>query len=114
MNPLRRFSSRTVETIRRQRSNGDTLKVLAERHGVSRWTIRQIVQGRVYRDVGGPIEEPRWTWHRLSDNDVCAIREAHARGALLVSLAHQYGVTGGAIWQIVNGVTHAAPKAVTP
>jgi hypothetical protein len=51
------------------------------------------------------------SWRKLSDDDVTAIRQRHANGAVQKDLAIEYGVSKAQISRIVNGLVRKGSGA---
>lgn len=107
-NPRARLTWSDVEAIRALYGRGSlSQQALAERFGVSRSAIGDIVRGQHWQD---PVYPPRQfperlaARARLTPREVSRIRERYAGGGTTQEqLGREYGVTKGAISAIVNG-----------
>lgn len=92
-----------VEAIRCEYATGVTLGVLAEKYGVAVSLIFGIVSGKRYAECGGPVSDRR---HRLTRDDVMAIRWARINGMSLKELAEEYGISESMTSRIALGRRH--------
>ena len=122
--PTARLTAAKVTEIRGRYAAGEaTLTELAERFGVSKATIFNVVRGRGWKDAPGPILTPDRTGPacgeehpraRLTDAKATEIRRLRAAGGVtLTELARQFGVTSGTVARVVKGLgyKHAARSA---
>jgi len=58
-NPAAKLSKDLVLKIRVSRANGESLTALAKRYKISDVQIRNIVAGKIWKDVGGPLTKSR-------------------------------------------------------
>jgi predicted transcriptional regulator len=60
----RALSDSAAREIRLRRAAGANQEDLAEQFGVSQALVSMIVNGRKYRDAGGPVQRPRPYYRR--------------------------------------------------
>lgn len=91
-----------ARTIReRYAAGGVKQRQLADEYGTTKAVISKVVCGDSWAEAGGPIKaKPK----RLTVDEIIAIREARAAGAVQKRLAETYGVHRTTIYQIVNGI----------
>ena len=105
------LTPRKVLRIRVQAESGCPLGELAEKYRVANSTVRSVVRGRTWRDVGGHIEGkdyPRMRRRRrgkLSEEDVRQMRQLYKEGHSMSALAERFGVTDASISYAVRGKT---------
>lgn len=98
----RRFSSDTVIQIRKQRADGEQVKVLASHYETTMSNISHICTGKYYKHIGGPL-----TKTRLSDDDVIKLRIKRANGATLSEVAEKYQTTIRTASRLSSGKSRA-------
>jgi plasmid maintenance system antidote protein VapI len=95
-----------LKELYKGRSKGPTIESLAERFGVTRSAIQDVVKGRTWAHVTGIVSGAHDQRVRLSDASVAAIRAAYRGRGLTPTrfdLAKQYNVTHATISNIVTG-----------
>jgi transposase len=105
---VRKLSPERVAELRElYAEHGTKLDVLAERFGVSRITIRAVLEAKTPYDQDGPALRTPVSRHggatRISPEQVSAIRAEHARGTRVQSIAEAYGVHMSTAYAIVRG-----------
>ncbi|MEU3452161.1 DUF559 domain-containing protein [Micromonospora sp. NPDC006766] len=98
------LSAQQVAEIRR--SNEPSTR-LAARYGVGRSTIYNILTGKTWAHVPGPVRQPKVNRLPLSPEDVATIRSSAERGR---DLAERYGVAPQVICRIRRGHLWAKPR----
>jgi transposase-like protein len=102
---------------------GVTLPELAREYGVSQGVMGKAINGRTWRDAGGPINRCRRTprdedvtLSKLTTAKVVEMRETYARGRVShAELAQKYGVTAGAVhFALVGKTWKHAGGPITP
>jgi transposase len=91
--------------IREAYSKGATTTQVAEAFGISRQNVNNIVRGRSWMHVGGPMAPPerrKRKGEKLTEQQVREIRASAEAGAPLDLLATEYGITRGAVYMIVT------------
>ena len=82
-----------------------TMLELADRYGVTRYVIQQLIVGDTYQKASGPITH---RLPRLDNATVRKIRQKYAKGNVRqVELADRYGVAVKTIRNITTGRRHA-------
>jgi len=113
-NPAVRLAKKDVVAIREKYRSGAPVTKLAAKYGVTETTIYDILTGKTWASVGGPIvkrrsqEEMRGETHpsaKLTERDVVEIRERHCSGGPVSELASEFGVGQATIYDIVAGKT---------
>jgi len=113
-NPRARFTDADVLNIRQAYANGFTQTELMEIFETGQASISNIVNGRIWKHVGGPItrqKQPDVTRlvgvnnhnSKLNPDKVRYIRKAHSEGATVASLAREFGVNESPVWRIIRG-----------
>ncbi|MCM3920122.1 HNH endonuclease [Frankia sp. AiPs1] len=101
--PQRRgMSEKTVLEIRHAVADGETVREVAARLGVSEDAVRKTASGRTHPSVGGPI-----TRAQLTDAQARAIRQRHAQGESRATLAEAFSRSPATIDDVLAGRTHA-------
>lgn len=78
---------------------------LARKYEVSRDVVRAVLEGRTYKEEGGPIHKPR-PHEGLSDEQVRELREMYAAGGVThKQAAAAFGIPEGTACGIINGAT---------
>jgi hypothetical protein len=98
----RQLTTNQAQTLREDRAAGALGRDLAAKYGVRIDMVYDIVHGKTYQDVGGPISASR---PKLTPIDVVDIRQAHSWGASLDSLAAQYRIAYMTVWDVVTGLS---------
>ncbi|MCK9876785.1 HNH endonuclease [Frankia sp. Ag45/Mut15] len=96
------MSERTVLDIRISVADGEPVRAVAARLGVSEDAVRQTARGGIHQSVGGPR-----TRRQLTAADARDIRERHERGESRHGLAKRYGKSKASIDDVLAGRTHA-------
>lgn len=101
--------------IRERRSQGESMRQLAERFSVTVSSVWLIVHGKNWKHAGGPIEPVRPVGQlmtevvaRITDDDIEHIRGRVAAGETKSSLAREYRVSNTTIRNWVTGKTRKA------
>ena len=99
-----RITSADARAIReRYAAGGVKQQQLADEYGITLSVISKLVRGGSWAEAGGPTK-PGPT--KLTADQVVAIREARAAGAVQKRLAEQYCVHRSTIYGIVNGIIY--------
>jgi len=108
------LTHREVLQIREKYQKGVSQRNLAAEFGVTESAIRNIVTGRTWEHIGGPIsrrctrEEMRGEGNpcaKLTVDTVEQIREKRQIGYSIPRLASEFAMSEGAIYNIVTGRT---------
>ena len=105
-----RLTADDVLSIRRDFSQGKTRDNIAQRLGIAKSHVCQIVNGESWRHIGGPITDKitdNRTSPKLTRSDVFEIRAEYERGVTQQVLADKYGVSRPTISMAVTGRTWA-------
>lgn len=100
-----------VLAIRQRYVAGERVRDLAQEHGVADSSISNIITGRTWKHVGGPVDPAplmqgaRYRRSPLTDGMVEAIRARYTAGETAGALARDYGVSRGTVRDIVTGRT---------
>lgn len=104
-----RLQPSDVLRIREMADRGHSISEIAERYGVYKGTISDIVRGRRWAHVGGPTSElsrqrgSRVAASKLTERDARKIRQEISSGVKPGVLAKRYGVSVQAIGGIAKG-----------
>jgi hypothetical protein len=100
----RQLTANQAQDLREDRGAGVSARALAAKYGISRYMVGDIIHGKTYQDVGGPIcglaRKPR-----LTPTAVIALREEHAGGVSRDKLAEQYDIPRSTMWDILTGIS---------
>jgi uncharacterized protein (DUF433 family) len=102
-------NERVIEMREIYAQGGISREELAERYGVAATTVHNIVSGRDWMHVGGPIttqhaRRPSTRITKISANEVREIRDRYSKGGIRhQNLADEYGVCREYISQIIRG-----------
>lgn len=113
LGPRRKLSDQDIVEIRTEYAKGETSSaLLGNRFGVSSGLILGIVNGRAYKDIGGPITSnkkyrgPKGSAHynaKLTEQDVKRIREMHASGEWRPDdIERQFNLSKTQFYRVVN------------
>jgi len=113
---VRKLSPKQVAALREMYvEHGTKLDDLAERFGVSRITIRAVLEAKTPYDQDGPALRTPVARHggatRVSPEEVGAIRAEHTRGARAQSIAEAHGIHLSTVYAIVRGYGRFAQEA---
>lgn len=109
--PRRMFTDAQARRVRERYAAGDVTQAeLATELEVSPTTIRSLLRGDTYADVGGPLsttdarQAPRT--RQLTSSQVRRIRQLYADGTSQAALGREFGVGQTMISQIVRGLQY--------
>ena len=98
-----KISDEAVVEIRESYANGQSVCSIAKRSGCHESTVRKIVNGKTYSNVGGPIKKPRLS---LSDDNVREIRRRCGEGETHQSVANLLKCSKSTVTAVVSHSTH--------
>lgn len=78
LNGLRHYTSEEILDMREARANGASVKELAKKYNTYTSTISQIVLGKVYKEVGGPLTAGDKPQKNLTEEQVMRYRTEYA------------------------------------
>lgn len=96
-----RLTVEQVVAIRERHAAGESQGALGSEFGMSRAAVSQIVTGKTWADVGGPVREPQGG--KLDEAQVREIRRRLDAGESGVALAKEYGVSTTTITNVRHG-----------
>ena len=105
----RKLTDTQVLRIRQRAAEGESYGALARAYEVSDTAISGICQGRIYRNLGGPLSKKRDIdfnsegLRKISDNQVMEIRRRAAEGENLQYLHTEYGITAKYLRRLLDG-----------
>jgi len=100
----RQLTANQAQALREERAAGVSARALGAKYGISRYIVGDIIHGKMYQDVGGPICGPARR-PRLTPAAVIALREEHAGGVSRDRLAEQYDIPRSTMWDILTGIS---------
>ena len=103
----RTLTDAQVQQLRERVASGDLLVDAARDFGVSDGEVSRIARGIKRKHAGGPIAIGSLRRKKLTDGQVCQLRERVAAGDRLVDLARTFGVSDGEVSRIVRGLSYA-------
>lgn len=105
--PACKFEDAQVIDIRNRFASGQSGRSIAREYNASRMAIFDMVYGRTYTNVGGPISPPTGPNPnaRLNPRLARRISLERSNGAKVIDLAKKYKVSPGTISKAVNGKT---------
>src|SRR5665647_2289411 len=87
----RQLTANQAQALREDRAAGVSARSLGTKYGISRYVVGDIIHGKTYQDVGGPICGPVRR-PRLTPAAVIALREEHASGVSRDRLSEQHDI----------------------
>jgi hypothetical protein len=100
----RQLTANQAQSLREERAAGVSARALVAKYGISRYMVGDIIHGKTYQDVGGPICGPVRK-PRLTAAAVIALREEHASGVSRDRLAERYDIARSTMWDILTGIS---------
>lgn len=97
----------TTEQIQAIRKDPRFYTAIAEEHGVSPSSISEIVRGKNWQHVAGavPVDRAKGVGHRWAKLYPEAVRDIRTRRMGRLAFSRLYGVSVGAVRQVLEGVT---------
>jgi lambda repressor-like predicted transcriptional regulator len=122
-----RLTPEQRDEIRRLSREGWGIRRLANKFGMNRETIRDLLLGNFWADDPGaatppakpatweepPDDRQRWSNAKLRFEDAERMRRMRAEGASWEELQAAFGVSKATVQRILSGATYAAPPAPT-
>ncbi len=107
----RHLTNRQAKMIREDYAEGGSTQMdIADRFGVSQYTVSSVLLGKTYADAGGPIrspDSPRVNGRSLSPAQARQMREDYARGNVTQrELVKRYNVSETSVSNVLTGKSY--------